>query len=67
MRKLSKKLKDYQVKDEPHQNVRVTEISLSLDNMITLIFKAIIACIILGILISVVVFIVSGVLGLTLF
>ena len=48
MRRLSKKLKDYQIKDEPHQNVRVTEIKLSLDNVVMLVFKFMIASLIVG-------------------
>ena len=60
MRRLSKKLKDYQVKDEPHQNVRVTEIKLSLDNVVVLVFKFMIASLIVGVFIGAILFLITG-------
>ena len=60
MRRLSKKLKDYQVKVEPHQNVRVTEIKLSLDNVVVLVFKFMIASLIVGVFIGAILFLITG-------
>ena len=57
---VTEKIKEIQEKDRPHQNVRVTEIKLSLDNIIVLIFKFIIACLIIGVFIGAIVFLITG-------
>ena len=57
---VTEKINEFQEKDRPHQNVRVTEIKLSLDNIIVLIFKFIIACLIIGVFIGAIVFLITG-------
>jgi len=57
---VTEKIKEIQEKDRPHQNVRVTEIKLSLDNIIVLIFKFMIAWLIIGVFIGAIVFLITG-------
>jgi uncharacterized membrane protein len=57
---VTEKIKEIQEKDRPHQNVRVTEIKLSLDNMVVLVFKFMIASLIVGVFIGAIVFLITG-------
>lgn len=57
---VTEKIKEIQEKDRPHQNVRVTEIKLSLDNVVVLVFKFMIACLIIGVFIGTILFLITG-------
>ena len=49
---VTEKIDEMVNKDKPNNNVRVTEIRLTIDNMVVLIFKWLIATLIVGILIA---------------
>ena len=51
---VTEKIDEMVNKDKPNNNVRVTEIRLSIDNMMVLIVKFIIACAIIGVIIGIV-------------
>lgn len=57
---VTEKIKEIQEKDRPHQNVRVTEIKLSLDNVIVLVFKFMIASLLIGVFIGAILFLITG-------